>query len=184
MSLQLSTSDSRLTPVIDSQRVNVILTSSRVNSIIQDYALDDRVSLLEGDPSAFQYISKEMNLENAATSIKIITAAHMNPYTDIRAFYAIGNDPGFDPVFTPFPGWNNLNNRGQIINLQDNSGRSDQYVELIQAPISGTPDTFQEFTFTMDNLPSFMNFRVKLVLTSTNQSYPPALRDLRVIALA
>ena len=184
LSLQLATTDSRLTPVIDAQRVNVILTSNRINNVIEDYALDNRVSTIDNDPSAFQYISKEMSLENAASSIKIITSAHMNPYTDIRALYAIGSEPGFDPIFTPFPGWNNLNDRGEIINLQDCSGRSDSYVELIQSSSEGNPDSFQEFTFTRDRLPTFKYFRIKLILTSTSQAYPPSLRDLRVIALA
>ena len=184
LSLQLATTDSRLSPVVDAQRVNVILTSNRVSRIIEDFALDNRVGSIGDDPSSFQYISKEMTLDNAASSIKIVTAAHMNPYTDIRALYAIGNDPGFDPIFTPFPGWDNLNDRGEIIRLEDCNGKSDSYVELIQSPTPGVPDTFQDFTFTRDNLPTFKYFRVKLVLTSTNQAYPPALRDLRVIALA
>jgi len=184
MSVQLSTTDTRLSPVIDGQRVSAILTSNRVNSVIEDFATDSRVSGIEGDPSSFQYISKEMGLENAATSIKIITSAHMNPYTDIRAFYAIGNDSGFDPIFVPFPGWDNLNDRGEIINLEDCNGRSDSYVELIQATVGEIADSFQDFTFTRDNLPSFKHFRIKLVMTSTSQSYPPSLRDLRVIALA
>ena len=181
MSLQMSTVDTRLSPVIDSQRVSAILTSNRVNNVIQDFAVDARVSGIEGDPSAFQYISKEMGLENAATSIKIITAAHQSPYTDIRAFYAIGTDPGFDPIFVPFPGYDNLNDRGQIINIQDSNGRPDTFVELIQ---NGDDTSFQDFTFTKDDLPAFKHFRIKLVLTSTSQAYPPSLRDLRVIALA
>ena len=181
MSVQMSTVDTRLSPVIDTQRVSAILTSNRVNNIIQDFAVDARVAGIEGDPSAFQYISKEMTLENAATSLKIITGAHQNAYTDIRAFYAIGNDGGFDPIFVPFPGYDNLNDRGQIIRREDSSGRPDKFVELIQ---NGGEDSFQEFTFTRDDLPSFKHFRVKLVMTSTSQAYPPSLRDLRVIALA
>ena len=120
----MSTVDTRLSPVIDAQRVSAILTSNRVNNIIQDFAVDARVAGIEGDPSAFQYISKEMTLENGATSLKIITGAHQNAYTDIRAFYAIGNDGGFDPIFVPFPGYDNLNDRGQIIRREDSSGRT------------------------------------------------------------
>ena len=181
MSVQMATIDTRLSPVIDAQRVSAILTSNRVNNVIQDFALDPRVSGLETDPSAFQYISKEMGLENAATTLKIITAAHQNPYTDIRAFYAIGNDPGFDPIFVPFPGFDNLNNRGQIINLQDCNGKPDTFVQQIQ---NADSNSFQDYTFTRDDLPAFKHFRVKLVLTSRSQAYPPSLRDLRVIALA
>jgi hypothetical protein len=185
LTVQMSTTDSRLSPSIDAQRVSAIYTSHRINNVVEDFALDPRVKTLDNDPSAFQYVSQEMTLENGATSLKILTSAHMNPYTDIRAFFAIGNDRGFAPIFTPFPGYTNLNDRGEIINLQDSDGRSDKYVEIIQKPRGQrAPDTFQEFTFTRDNLPTFKHFRVKLVLTSTSQAHPAALRDLRVIALA
>ena len=185
LSVQMATTDSRLSPVIDAQRVSAIYTSHRVNSVIQDFALDFRTGSVAGDPTAFKYVSQEMTLENGATSLKILTAAHFNPYMDVRAFYAIGNDRGFNPIFVPFPGYKNLNGQGEIINLQDSDGRSDKYVEVIQTPrAQGAPRSFQEISFTRDNLPTFKHFRVKLVLTSTNQAYPPALRDLRVIALA
>ena len=50
--------------------------------------------------------------------------------SDIRAFYAVNNKPGQNPVFTPFPGYLNLNSRGQVILLQENNdGRSDRYVQ-------------------------------------------------------
>ena len=174
-----------MSPVIDAQRVSAIYSSHRVNSVIQDFALDSRTGSVAGDPTAFKYVSQEMTLENGATSLKIMTAAHFNPYMDVRAFYAIGNDRGFNPIFVPFPGYKNLNGRGEIINLQDSDGRSDKYVEVFQTARGlGAPNSFQDITFTRENLPTFKHFRVKLVLTSTNQAYPSALRDLRVIALA
>jgi len=33
-------------------------------------------------------------------------------------------------------------------------------------------------------LPSFKSYRIKLIMTSTNQVYVPRMKDLRVIALA
>ena len=119
MRLTLGTTNPLLTPVIDSQRVATILTSNRVNSVITNYATDSRVSLTKNqDPSAFQYISKEIGLETPATSIKILLNAHINNYSDIRAFYAIGDNPNFEPLFFPFPGYDNLDYRGQIIELK------------------------------------------------------------------
>ena len=185
LSLQLSTTNSKLSPVIDGERVSAVYTSHRISNIIDDFALDPRVDSITDDPSSFLYVSQEMNLENSATSLKIITAAHMNPYTDIRAFYAIGNESRFTPIFTPFPGYLNLDDRGRIIAAEDSDGRSDKYVPVIQTNrAQGAPTSFQDFTFTRDQLPAFKNFRIKIVLTSTNQAYPPALKDLRVIALA
>ena len=43
---------------------------------------------------------------------------------------------------------------------------------------------YREYTFTADQLPSFRTYRIKINLTSTNQSFVPRVKDLRVIALA
>jgi hypothetical protein len=43
---------------------------------------------------------------------------------------------------------------------------------------------YREYEFTIDSLPAFRYFGIKLIGTSTNQAYPPRFKDLRVIALA
>ena len=45
-------------------------------------------------------------------------------------------------------------------------------------------EKFKEYAFTATDLPSFKFYRIKIVMTSTSQSYPPRMRNLRVIALA
>jgi hypothetical protein len=185
MRLTFGTGDSRVSPVIDTQRISTILTSNRINSVIEDYATDSRVDIIDEDPSAFQYISKEITLENSASSIKIILDSHINVYSDIRAFYAIGENPNFEPIFTPFPGYNNLDSRGQIINFEDSDGLSDRFISPSNSLGFLSQDLeYREYTFTADQLPSFRSYRIKLVLTSTNQVYVPRVRNLRVIALA
>ena len=185
MTINLNTNNSRVSPCIDMDRIGVILTSNRVDKLITDFATDNRVDSLEDDPSAFQYVSKENTLETSATSLKIILDAHINEYTDLRAFYAINDNPGFEPTFIPFPGFSNLNERGQVISPDKNDGRSDVLVPL--SKVSGfTPFDIQykEYTFTANELPLFRSFRIKLVGTSTNQAYVPRFTGLRVIALA
>ena len=181
----LNTIDSRLSPVIDTQRVSVILTSNRVNSVITNYAEDSRVNSIFSDPTAFQYLSKEITLENPGTSIKILLSAYNNLYSDIRAFYAISENQNFNPIFVPFPGYENLNSRGQIIDIQNNNGHSDAFVPLTSnTGFSPTDVSFAEYTFTADQLPAFRSYRIKIIMTSTSQVYVPRLKDLRVIALA
>ena len=183
--LTLGTVDTRLSPVLDTQRISTILTSNRVNSVIEDYATDARVDIINEDPSAFQYISKEIILENPASSIKIILDAHINLYSDIRAFYSISENQNFDPIFTPFPGYNNLNSRGQIINFENSNGLSDNFVSPSNSVGFTSPELeYKEYTFSTDQLPLFRSFRIKLIMTSTNQVYVPRVRNLRVISLA
>ena len=185
LKLQLDTTDSKLSPVIDAQRVDAILTSNRINSPISNYATDSRVNTIDQDPSAFQYISKEINLENSASSIKIILNAHINQYCDIRALYAISDKSNFSPIFVPFPGYLNLNSKNQVIDFENNDGRSDIFITPSQSLGFETSDVeFKEYAFTVDGLPSFRSYRIKLILTSTSQVYVPRVKDIRVIALA
>ena len=185
MRVNLSTTDSKLSPIIDTQRMNVIFTSNRVNAPISNYVTDNRVNSAFDDPNAFQYLSKEFQLENAATGIKIISDAYINTDADIRAFYAISNSSGSDPVYIPFPGYDNLDNNGQIIDVADNDGKSDSFVfPSTNEEILTPSNEFKEYTFTTTDIPSFKFYRIKIVMTSTSQSYPPRMRNLRVIALA
>ena len=185
MRLLMSSTDSKVSPIIDLQRTNIILTSNRVNSVVTNFATDKRVNSLDLDPTACQYVSKENTLINPATSIQIVFDAHVNVYSDIRAFYAIDNKQNFDPIFIPFPGWDNLDTFKQIISQSKNSGRSDSFI----APSSSLGFVsnsleYKEYKFSVNNLPSFNSYRIKIDLTSTNQSYVPRIKNMRVIALA
>ena len=185
MRVFMGTVDSRVTPVLDGQRVSVILTSNRVNNIIENYATDRRVNEIGADPTACQYISKEIVLENSASSLKILVAAHISTKCDIRAFYYVANEPGANPIFVPFPGYSNLDTRGRIIASADSNGESDVFVPKTNTYGFNPESTeFKEYTFTADNLPDFRSYRVKIVLTSTSQVYVPRIKDLRVLALA
>jgi hypothetical protein len=185
MRLTLGTTDTRLSPVLDTQRISTILTSNRVNKVIENYANDARVDTIDEDPSAFQYISKEITLENPASSIKIILDAHINPYSDIRALYSISENQNFDPIFSPFPGYNNLDQRGQIIDLENSDGLSDKFTSPSNSlGFLSRELEYKEYTFSADELPQFRSYRIKLVITSTNQVYVPRIKNLRVISLA
>ena len=185
MRLLMNTTDTRVSPVIDGQRVSAILTSNRANSIITNYATDARVNVIENDPTACQYISKEIVLEQSASSIKILVEAHATANADVRAFYAVNANPGKEPIFIPFPGYSNLNERGQVIDAKNNNGESDVFMTKSNRYAFESQNLdFKEYTFTVDDLPEFRTYRIKLLLTSTSQVHVPRVRNLRVIALA
>ena len=163
--LFLSTTNSKLSPVIDSERVSMIFTSNRINNIITDYVTDDRVNRIFTDPTACQYISKEMDIESKASALKIILNGDLSKDNEIRAFYAISENKGFDPVFTPFPG-----------KESKYDGTSDKKVEKSAG--------YREYEFTADNLPDFRCYKIKIIMTSNSQVDIPKIRDLKVIALA
>ena len=185
MTLTLETSNPNISPVVDLQRMSAILVSNRVDAPITNYLEDSRVNSLFDDPNACQYVSRENSLANSATSIKILLDAHINEFSDIRAYYAISVTPNFDPIFEPFPGYANLNDRGQVIDASKSDGRPDRLIPKTDAGGFTSRDvTFKEYEFNMEDLPPFKYYRIKFVLTSTNQTYVPRVSDLRVITLA
>jgi hypothetical protein len=183
--LTLSSNDSRLTPCVDLTRTSVVTTSNRVNKITSDqnYPTDNRIRSLTTNQNSFIYVTKSIRLQNPATSLKLFVTADINDYSDIRALYSIDNNENPDPIFELFPGFNNLNNLVEVINPELSDGNPDKFVE--KDPILDfESNNFSEYEFTMNNLPSFNYYRIKLIMTSTNQSYVPKLKDIRAIALA
>ena len=183
--MNLRSYDPRVSPVIDLDRLGVILVSNRVNNVITDYSSDPRVSSIKEDPSAFTYATKPIGLEIPANNIRIILAAYINDFADIRAFYAVTNEPSEELIYYPFPGYANRLESGQVIDFNDNDGSSDSFVSPTDNKGFESNDlVFKDYEFTVEELPSFKYFSIKLVLSSSNQCYPPRVRDLRTIAFA
>jgi len=185
LELSLSSADIRVSPVVDLDRIGVILTSNRVNAPITDYVNDPRTSTLNSDPNEFIYCNLPVELENPATSLKVLLSAHVNIFNDVRVFYSISNTTENDPVYYPFPGYNNLDVNGNVIDISASDGLSDKKVVKTDVLSSNTNDVlFNDYTFTADDLPEFRYFSIKIIGSSTSQSNPPRIKDLRVIALA
>ena len=175
--------DDRLSPVIDITRVSCILTSNRINSVIDDYSTDWKVKTLKEDPSECTYVSTRLTLETPATSIKLMLDSYVNINSDIRAFYYISNNEEEEPIFTPFPGYENRNSFGVSKDPTANDGTSDNFIPKDPDIVSSSPD-LTSYTFSVNELPEFKYYKVKLVMTSTSQASVPMVRSLRAIALA
>ncbi len=126
MSLSLYASNTSVSPIIDLDRIGMILTSNRINNPISNFITDNRVNTLKDDPNAFVYAIKPIALKSGATGIKIHMEGHINVTSDIRAFYAILENPNDELVYQPFPGYPNLLSTGQIIDPSQNSGLPDK----------------------------------------------------------
>jgi len=185
MSLSLYGASPAVSPIIDLDRIGVILTSNRINNPIDDWITDNRVNTLKDDPNAFVYATKPVTLKDGATGIKLHMEAHVNVTSDIRAFYAIPEDVNEELVYQPFPGYPNLLSTGQIIDPAQNSGLPDKLVpKTDKIAYQSDQIVWNDYEFTIDNLPTFRNFSIKLVGTGTNQAQPPRVKNLRAIALA
>ena len=185
VNLQLSSANPVLSPVIDLDRAAMILVSNRVNSPIENYATDNRVATLREDPSSFVYATSTIELEVPATSLRCMVAAYVNTSSDLRALYAIQNDPSEEAVYYPFPGYSNLNSLGQVDNPSLSDGNPDKKTPKTDVLGFESPELiFRDYEWNIDSLPPFRYFSIKLIGSSTNQAFPPRFRDFRVIALA
>jgi len=183
--VNMRTSNPFVSPVVDLERVNVVLTSNRIDAPVSDFITDNRVNSITEDPHSCSYITRESKLEQPATSIKVIFNAHINIHNDIRVFYAISDSDNFEPIFIPFPGYNNLDDFGNTIEIDKNDGRPDKFVPLSSPNSVLARDlSYREYTFTASNLPIFKSYRIKFVMTSTDQAHPPRVRDFRAICFA
>ena len=125
-------------------------------------------------------------LENPATSLEVIIDGYVPDLCDLRVFYAINQQGELDQaIFTPFPGFRNLKQNGDVIEQTKSDGRSNLKVpkvdDYVQTP---TMDLFKEYNYATRDLSPFASFRIKIVGTSTNAAVVPQLRNLRVTALA
>ena len=104
----------------------------------------------------------------------------------MRVFYALNQDVNVsEAIFTPFPGYNNRDQTGKIINLADSDGTSDKNIQKLDSyqPVP-LAQMFQEYQYTVDRLPPFSSFRIKIIGTSTNGAVVPQFQRLRATALA
>ena len=123
---------------------------------------------------------REIGLENPSTSIKTIFAANRPPNSDIRVLYRLKRDDSseFDKKFELMPGFKNTDAAGFTINPKDNDGSSD-----VKIPASLVGE-FIDYEYTVDNLPPFTAFQIKVVFMSTDQADSPEIIDFRTIAVA
>ena len=188
VNLKMTSSDPNLSPVVDTKNAQFILGRNKINNPIgfDNYATDPRTTQIEDDPHGSVFISQKVILEQPATSLKVLVGASVQPESDFRVFYRLfsADSTEVSQNYRPFPGYKNLLDTDgdgfgdDIIDLSLNDGRADAFVE------KNSFNKFSEYQFSKDNLEQFTGFKIKIVMISTNESYPVKLRDFRAIALA
>ena len=164
MELILSTTNENLSPIVDINQMYVDLDLYRVNRPIgiTSYASDSRVNSNLDDPHGFVYVSRRIDLENSATSIKAFLSCNRDSSADIRMLYKIyrADSPDEDMSWELFPGYLNFDVNGNVINDNNNDGRSDRNVP------NSVEDEFREYSFTIDDLPTLGNPHIPTVTKS------------------
>lgn len=188
MEFLLNTKNTKLSPVIDLQRLSIITTTNRIDRVVTDFPADERVNASLGDPHAAVYVSKKIGLETPATSLQVRLAAYRHPTNQIRVLYKLFRSdlPDSTQPYLLFPGFSNLRKSGTnneteytIVDLAQNNGLSNDNV-----PTSTYSGEFFDYLYSQENLPQFNGFMIKIIMTSTSQAYVPRIKELRAIALA
>ena len=111
--------------------------------------------------------------------MKVLFDAYRDQTADIRVLYKIfTNNSDIDSTpYNLFPGYTNLDDLGNVIDVANNSGLPNVFVT------PSNPGQFKEYEFFVDDLPEFTGFQLKIIMTGTNQAKPPIIRSLRAIAV-
>jgi hypothetical protein len=183
--INLSTTDNNLSPVIYLDNATTEFHSNRVNQPITNYSLDGRVNSFNYDPNAAVYVSVPINLAQPARGLKVIISAYRDASADFRVLYSLitSNVSSVNQSFYLFPGYDNLRDTtgdgygDTIINPANNDGLPDAFVR------SSNSGEYLEYQFTADNLSYFNGYRIKIVMTGTNQALSPAIKSIQSIAI-
>jgi len=168
----MTTTDSRVSPVIDMQRASMVLVGNQIDK--QDSAATTGFNVPirfvpETNPflgsSLAKHITSPTELTEEAVGLKILLAANKPPGSDFQVYYHVADES------------ENIRRKNWILvepeqNLPaDNNRKVFREYRYIVGGIGGTMDPFTKF-------------QVKIVFRSTNSAKVPVIRDLRAIALS
>lgn len=181
LSLQmvLSTSNSKVSPVIDLEKIGLITIMNRINSPILDWETDSRINKLENDPNAAIYLTKKIVLSKPADSLKVMFDAYRHQSNDVRVAYRLFRNDIQDEyqLYELFPGYGNIDSLGNTINSSNNSGLPD----VLTTP-SGSSNEFKPYEYNVRSPYIFTGFQIKIIMAGTDQANVPKIRMLRAIA--
>ena len=168
LTLSSAGDNTSISPVIDTKRMSAFLIQNRLFSpasgVTPNFVAETKNT---GGSAPAKYITKPVVLKDEATALDLRVSANLRSTADFKVFFRTTSAEDVRKLgekdFTAF----------------NSDGSPDSSV----APAEDR-DTFKEYKFTASSLPEFTAFQVKIVLTGTNSSYPPLLKDLRGIALA
>ena len=170
MNLALSTQEgnNNLSPVIDTKTMSVHLIQNRLDNPVSGTTPDFVAETTnQGGSVGTKYITKPIILENPATALDIRLSANIRATSAVKMFYRATSAEDVrllgDVAWIAFNG----------------DGATDKAVSPAIDDL-----TYKEQQYSDTDIPAFTAFALKIVMTGTNSSYPPLVKDMRGIALA
>ena len=183
--ITLSTDLEQLSPVIDTQRLSMVAVANKVDKIdsssdVYPTSIYREMTEPEGDNHAAIYMTKKVNLETPATSLRVLLDISRDSNADVKVLFKtlrVDDAFSFDEIDYRF-----FNDDGTVAG----SGGPDVTVR------PATRNEFLEHEYTAGvtddglgiSLDEFISFQIKIVMRTTNQAFPTLIRNLRTLALA
>lgn len=155
-----------VSPLVQISGSSVITAMNRINKLTNTDGTLNLTSELEPTGSLHDavYITKKVNLETSATSVRVMFDAIRRQGADIKVFVRTKNDDEIDAF--------------ELIEYVEVPASSSGY------PISTDTEGFKAFDFEITDLEAFKEFAVKVVMIADNQALAPKIRNFRALALA
>jgi hypothetical protein len=168
VSAVMSTNNTKVSPVIDTQRISLFTIQNRLNKPTSgntpDFVADGTNT---GSSTACQYITKPVTLDNPATALDIRLTSNIRSESNVYVYYKITSSA-------------EIRNIGELGWLPFNGDGSED-TAVIPAEDGST---YKEYKYSASALSEFSAFQIKIVMKGENSAYPPKVRDMRGIALA
>ena len=168
VNLSFTTTNTKLSPVLDTQRISAFCVQNRLNQPTSSNTpsfVDDEAST--GNSSAAMYITRPINLENLSTALDVRLTQTVRSSSSVRVYFRVSSSEEVrnieDLNWTPF--------------------NSDGSEDTTVTPAEDN-DTFKEYKYSASGINEFTSFQLKIVMKGSVSSYPPRIKDLRGIALA
>jgi len=168
VTINLSTSNTKVSPVLDTKRMSMVAVQNRLNNPTSSNTpnfVDDESPV--GTSSAGVYVTRPVVLENESTALDVRLTQNVRASSNVKVYYRV---TGAEEV-------RNIKDLGWIAFNGDGS-------EDISVIPADADNVYKEYKYSVSGINTFTAFQIKIVLKGTNSAYPPIVRDLRGIALA
>ena len=121
-----------------------------------------------------KYVTKEVAIENPATGINVKITANTSDINNIGLLYRIkksSSQENFEDIE-----WVMFNGTG--LPDKDTIATSENSI----SGITEKQSSYQELSYSVEDLPEFSSFAVKVIMKSRNPAYVPKIQDLRAVA--
>ena len=178
LTVNMTTTDSTVSPIIDLDRAGIICISNKTNKIQTAADIGSMSNYIpstgsSGDNNKGIYMTKKVALTQGATAIKVLFDAVVMSQSQIKVLYKTlrtDSAESFDDIE-----WTYFNTDGSPEST---------------VPLSKTRGDFKEYKYFVGKdalgigteLPEYIALALKIVMQGTNSSLPPMIKDFRAIA--